>query len=100
MVLLDELGTGLGDEYVLIKISRDVRFIEEIKEKAVNSDEFKLKAWGTAINLAVRLAMEAVEEQIPNFSIDNVEIGTEENVEMRNNKVRPLSWMEIALKKN
>ena len=98
--MLDDLGAELGDEYILIKINRDVRFIEEIKEKATNSDEFRLKAWGTAINLAVRIAALAVQEDIPNFSIDNVEIGTEEGVEMRNNKIRPLSWMEIIIKKN
>ncbi|MFX0100618.1 MAG: hypothetical protein ACFFCS_13670 [Candidatus Hodarchaeota archaeon] len=99
MVLLDDLGAGLSDEYVLIKINRDVRFIDEIKMKASNRDEFKLKAWGTAINLAVRLAAIAVEEDIPDFYIDSVQIGTEEDVEMKNNKVRPLSWMEIVIKK-
>ena len=99
MVLLDDLGSGLGDEYILIKINRDVRFIDEIKDKASKKNSFKLKAWGTAINLAVRLAAQAVEEDIPDFTIDKVEIGTEEGVEMRNNKVRPLSWMEILVKK-
>ncbi|MHA1680751.1 MAG: hypothetical protein ACTSUE_07070 [Promethearchaeota archaeon] len=99
MVLLKELGKDLDNSYVVIRIDRDVRFIDEIKDKARTLDEIKIKAWGNAINLAVRLALQVTQEVLQNFSIECVEIGTMEDVEMKNGKVRPLSWMEIVLKK-
>ncbi|MHA1793220.1 MAG: hypothetical protein ACTSVI_11285 [Promethearchaeota archaeon] len=99
MVLLENLGEELGDEYILVKINRDVRFMDEIKEKAEKVSEMKIRAWGNAINLAVRLALEAVESEIPDFSIGDISIGTQEDVEMKNGRSRPLSWIEIELKK-
>lgn len=115
MVLIENLGDDLGEEFVVINISRDVRFYDEIVEKASQRDNFKIKAWGKAISLAVRLALQTIEEQITDFSIGEVSIGTEKDVELKRRKghrgnrkddadsqdriKRALSWIEIEVSK-
>ena len=100
MVRLEELGNDLDPSYVVVRIDRDVKFMDEIVEKAQKLSEFKIKAWGNTINLAVRLALEASDDVLDGYSIEHVDIGTRDDVEMRTGKVRPLSWMEISLKRS
>ncbi|MBD3185593.1 hypothetical protein GF325_02095 [Candidatus Bathyarchaeota archaeon] len=97
MVLLQELGNNLDDRHVLVRIDRDVRFKDEIKEKSKEMHEIVLQAWGNSINLAVRLALEAVASELDGFHVEDVKIGTQEDVELKNGKIRPLSWIRIAL---
>src|SRR5512137_2888871 len=82
MVLIEHLGDDLGDDYVVINISKDVRFADEIKKRAEAKNKVKIKAWGKTISLAVRLALEAVEGDLNSFKIGSVMIGTEKDVEI------------------
>nr|MDO8109977.1 hypothetical protein [Candidatus Sigynarchaeota archaeon] len=122
MVLVENLGDGLSSEYVAINISKDVKFIDEIEKKLETMNEIKIKAWGKAISLAVRLALQVVEKEALDFKIDLVRIGTEPDVEIPKTRFpddkendegaagknepggqprvkRAMSWIEIALKK-
>jgi DNA-binding protein len=82
MVLIEHLGDDLGEDYVVINISKDVRFADEIKKRAEAKNRVVIKAWGKAISLAVRLALSAVELDLPGFKIGTVIIGTEKDVEI------------------
>lgn len=82
MVLIEHLGDELGKDYVVINISKDVRFADEIKKRAEVNNRVIIKAWGKTISLAVRLALSAIDTDLPEFKIGSVTIGTEKDVEI------------------
>ena len=122
MVLVEHLGDELGENYVVINIGRDVKFIDQIKESIENQGNVIIKAWGKAISLGAKLALQSVEE-IKGLAIGHVSIGTEPAVEIpvtpRKNRdlanmiatepavnesieriTRAMSWIEIPLEKS
>lgn len=64
-MLLKHPGDDLGKDYVVINISKDVRFADEIKKRAEANKRIKIKAWDKAISLAVQLALTAIELNLP-----------------------------------
>lgn len=121
MVLVENLGDDLGDEYVVINIGKNVKFIDQIKESIDKNGQIIIKAWGKAISLGVKLALQSVEDVL-GLAIGNVSIGTEPAVEIpaipyKNRKMamtnseksanketqervtRAMSWIEIPIVK-
>jgi DNA-binding protein len=82
MVPIEHLGDDLGEDYVVIAISRDMRLADEIKKRAEANNRVKIKAWGKTISIAVRLALAAIAVDLPVFKIGAITIGTEEGVEI------------------
>ena len=99
-----------------------MKFIDQIKESIENKGQTIIKAWGKAISLGVKLALQAIEE-IHGLSIGHVSIGTEASVEIpvkpgKNRDIaktivtdqaddeiarrvtRAMSWIEIPLDKS
>ncbi|HME52359.1 MAG TPA: hypothetical protein VKM55_09090 [Candidatus Lokiarchaeia archaeon] len=121
MVLVENLGDELGDEYVVINIGKNVKFIDQIKENIEKKDRIIIKAWGKAIALGVKLALQTI-EAFQGLTIGNVSIGTEQAVEIpviqreirkkpavdagesksdegQGRVIRAMSWIEIPIEK-
>ena len=122
MVLVENLGDDLGEKYVVINIGRNVKFIDQIKESIEKMGHVIIKAWGKAISLGVKLALQSV-ENIDGLAVGHVTIGTEPTVEIpvtpRKNRnspdndaeekainemtervIKAMSWIEIPLEKS
>ena len=105
MVLSEDLGNDLGDEFVIVNVVRKVHFLEEIQEKLAARPSVVLKGWGKGIILAVKLALQSVGGSCTNArEIGNIRIGTEEHVQVRTKGektgtrvTKSLSWIEIPV---
>jgi hypothetical protein len=121
MVLVEKLGDDLSEGYVVINIGKNVKFIDRIKENIDKHSRTIIKAWGTAISLGTKLALQSVEE-INGLTIGHVSIGTEPGVEIpvtprkyrtiprehaeqimagetTDRVIKAMSWIEIPLEK-